>query len=179
MRIRISLVAMFAALALLIPTSNAWACSCAGIADLKAAVAQADGAVVGTVVTVDDSAPKDLRVTTIQVQAATAGISGPTVKVESSKQGSACGLESQADRVVGLLLHETEAGWGSSLCETVSPKLLSKALAPVAESLSPPPRQMPGANVPTSARWPMFFVAAAVIAGLAFALVAVLRRRAS
>lgn len=107
------------------------ACSCA-LPDPRAALAQADGAFVGKLVSrrhVDQNA-----VLTYSAERALKGSIGATVEVVTASNGAACGIEAPVGTRSGLILERRGGAWHGHLCWQFDPEELLSAALPL-----PPP----------------------------------------
>ncbi len=107
------------------------ACSCA-LPDPRAALAQADGAFVGTLVSrrqLDQQAVLEFA-----VDRALKGSIGKTVEVRTASSGAACGIEAPIGTRVGLVLERRDGAWHGHLCWQFAPEELLAAALPL-----PPP----------------------------------------
>lgn len=109
----------------------AGACSCAGILDVRATVAEVDAAFVGTLTAVGPGPRRGLSFYTFEVEQVVKGSLPGEVRVESSSSGASCGLEVLQGEPVGLLLGGQPGAWASNLCWQIEPERLLLALEPL------------------------------------------------
>ena len=107
------------------------ACSCA-LPDPRAALAQADGAFVGTLETRRTSGQEAVLV--FRVEKSLKGSIGGFVTVVTASNGAACGIELQEGTRAGLVLERSGGAWHGSLCAQFEPSELLAAALPL-----PPP----------------------------------------
>lgn len=119
-----------------VAAGSAWGCSCVAPteADLREWYAEADAAIVGTLVSrrnVDDGAPKwggdETDGFTFVVEEDFKNNLGDRVEVRSSAYGASCGLEVGRGDRIGLFIHRSGGHWWSGLCSQVSPKQMREA----------------------------------------------------
>lgn len=120
-----------AAVAVLITTATpASACSCAS-GDARDALARADAAIIGTVLSRTPSGEQGASFT-FRIDEEVKGDFGETVNVSSANNGAACGLEVGIGQQTGLFLSGSDSeGWSSSLCQQISPEDLREAAQPM------------------------------------------------
>ena len=104
------------------------ACSCA-LPDPRAALAQGDGAFVGTLVSRRDAGQQ--AVLTFSVERALKGSIGSTVEVVTASNSAACGIELQSGTRVGLVLDRRGRAWQGYLCSQFDPEELLAAALPL------------------------------------------------
>ena len=119
-------VAVVAALATAV--EDARACSCA-LPDARAALAQADGAFVGTLVRRRQGERE--AILTFTVQRSLKGSIGGTVDVRTPSNSAACGIEVAVATRVGLVLERRGGAWHGHLCWTFDPEELLTAALPL------------------------------------------------
>jgi hypothetical protein len=104
------------------------ACSCA-LPDPRAALARADGAFVGKLISRRDA---DLRaVLTFSVEKSLKGRIAGTVDVVTASNGAACGIEAPIGTRVGLVLERRDGAWHGHLCWLFAPEELLAAALPL------------------------------------------------
>lgn len=103
-------------------SSGAQACSCLEMAP-RAALRQADAAVVGTLVeVVVNSQRADYHYRVQRVYKGPSAVRpGREISVSSAAHGAACGLPSTVGRRYGLYLGRRSDGWHGSLCGQFDP----------------------------------------------------------
>ena len=104
------------------------ACSCA-LPDPRAALAQADGAFVGTLVSRREG--DQTTVLTFSVERALKGAIGKTVEVSTASSSAACGIEVRTGTRVGLVLERRGGMWNGYLCWQFAPGELLDAALPL------------------------------------------------
>jgi hypothetical protein len=104
------------------------ACSCA-LPDPRAALAQADGAFVGTLVSRRQL--EQQAVLEFTVDSTLKGSIGRTVEVRTAANGAACGLEAPVGTRVGLVLERRGGTWHGYLCWQFDPDELLAAAKPL------------------------------------------------
>jgi hypothetical protein len=115
--------------ALAAAAESAQACSCA-MPDPRSALASADGAFVGTVVSRRDTA--DSRaVLTFEVERALKGSLGERVDVVTAGDSAGCGLELPVGTRTALVLDRSDGAWHGGLCGQFSPDDLLAAAKPL------------------------------------------------
>lgn len=125
-----AVVVLFAAsLAALVDAGQA--CSCA-LPNPRAALAQADGAFVGRLVSRRDSGQR--AILTFSVDRALKGSIGSTVEVVTASNSAACGIELRSGARTGLVLERRGGRWHGYLCWQFDPEELLAAASPL-----PPP----------------------------------------
>ena len=107
------------------------ACSCA-LPDPRAALAQADGAFVGTLVSRRQLEQQAVLV--FSVEKSLKGAIGRTVEVRTAANSAGCGLEAPVGTRVGLVLERRGGAWYGYLCWQFDPSGLLAAALPL-----PPP----------------------------------------
>ena len=146
------LIVGFGALALLMPALPAAACSCA-YSDARDRLAEADGAIVGTLVEshpvdppVDNSGEDTIYTFTVDEEVK--GDFGETLEVHAPYSGASCGIEVGIGQQTGLFLDQREDGaWASSLCAQIAPEELREAARPLpAPDGEQPVRLIAGGN---------------------------------
>ena len=124
-----TLVAISAALAVRVEPGRA--CSCA-LPDPRTAMARADAAFVGTLVSRRKFGSGDSAVLLVfSVERNLKGPLGKTVEVLTGRDGAACGIELPVGSRIGLVLDDTATGWEGSLCGQFSPDDLLTAALPL------------------------------------------------
>jgi hypothetical protein len=128
-------IALVAALGALALPASAGACSCAGKLTSQS-LKKADAAAVMTLEEVDGtgggtyeegSGKAAFTYTVGRVYAGKRLDKGDEVTIESSTQGSACGLPKREGKRYGMLLKRRRNGeWTSNLCSVTTPKRLAK-----------------------------------------------------
>ena len=104
------------------------ACSCA-LPDPRAALVQADGAFVGTLVRRREG--DQTVVLTFSVEKALKGAIGRTVDVSTASNSAACGIEVRTGTRVGLVLERGGGAWRGYLCWQFDPDELLAAALPL------------------------------------------------
>ena len=104
------------------------ACSCA-LPDPRAALAQADGAFVGTLVSRRQLEQQAMLV--FSVEKSLKGSIGRTVEVRTAASGAGCGLEAPVGTRVGLVLERRGGAWHGYLCWQFDPAELLAAALPL------------------------------------------------
>ena len=104
------------------------ACSCA-LPDPRAALAQADGAFVGTLVSRREG--DQTTVLTFSVEKALKGAIGRTVEVSTASNSAACGIEVRTGTRVGLVVERRGGTWSGYLCWQFDPDELLAAAKPL------------------------------------------------
>jgi hypothetical protein len=107
------------------------ACSCA-LPNPRSALAQADGAFVGTLVSRRDAGQR--VVLTFSVERALKGSIASTVEVVTASNSAACGIELRTGARTGLVLERRNGAWQGSLCWQFDADELLSAASPL-----PPP----------------------------------------
>ncbi len=111
------------------------ACSCA-LPDPRAALAQADGAFVGTLVSRRQLEQQAVLV--FAVDRILKGSIGRRVEVRTASNGAACGLEAPIGTRVGLVLERRDGAWHGHLCWQFTPSdLLTAAALPAPNGRGP------------------------------------------
>ena len=128
MRALVALVFVLFAATLAGRVESGRACSCA-LPDPRAALAQADGAFVGTLVSRRDGG--QTTVLTFSVEKALKGRIGKTVDVSTASNSAACGIEVQTGTRVGLVLERRAGSWHGFLCWEFAPEELLEAGLPL------------------------------------------------
>ena len=131
MRALVACVLVLSAAALAAGVESGQACSCA-LPDPRAALAQADGAFVGTLVSRRQL--EQQAVLEFTVERTLKGSIGRTVEVRIAANGAACGLEAPIGTRVGLVLERRDGAWRGYLCWQFAPEELLAAALPL-----PPP----------------------------------------
>ena len=138
-----------------------------------AAVADAEGAFVGTLVAVDDPDAFEELVSSgrdvghrFEVEGVAKGEIGRSVVVVAAAEGASCGIEVAVGQRAGLLLTRDGDRWRSGLCSKLDPDDLL--------AISAPPRDGPAAPSSGLGR---NLVAAAVLGGIAVAVSAAIEAR--
>lgn len=115
--------------------SAASACSCAGIENPRAALADAAGAFVGVLEEVtgyDNNDGDDETSFHFRVEHAVKGEMGERIVVYSRGHGGMCGLEGRpGDRLAMFLGRDAAQRWTGSLCRMISPERLLAAAQPL------------------------------------------------
>ncbi len=115
--------------ALAADATPARACSCA-VPDPRSALAAADGAFVGTLVSRRETS--DLRaVLTFEVEQALKGSLGDRVEVVTARDSAGCGLELPVGTRTGLVLDRRDGAWHGHLCAQFAPADLLAAVQPL------------------------------------------------
>jgi hypothetical protein len=131
LRRRTPLLVVLAVLLSLLAAPAARACSCF-LGDPRDALANADGAFVGTLTDVtvapDGSSYADY---TFAVETAVKGTLGATIEVRAGANDASCAFEAQPGDRVGAFLALIEGRWWSGLCNQIDPDLLLRAAAPL------------------------------------------------
>jgi hypothetical protein len=104
------------------------ACSCA-LPDPRAALAQADGAFVGTLVSRREG--DQTTVLTYSVEKALKGAITRTIEVSTASNSAACGIEAPVGTRVGLVLERRAGAWYGHLCWQFAPEELLAAGQPL------------------------------------------------
>jgi hypothetical protein len=104
------------------------ACSCA-LPDPRAALAQADGAFIGTLVSRRQLEQR--AELTFSVERTLKGSIGQTVEVVTASNGAACGLEAPIGTRLGLVLERRAGAWHGHLCWQFAPAELLTAALPL------------------------------------------------
>jgi hypothetical protein len=120
------LVISLAALAAAVQPAHA--CSCA-VPDPRSALAAADGAFVGRLVSRRESDAQ--AILTFEVERPLKGAIGETIEVRTASNGAACGIEAPIGTRVGLALERRDGAWHGHLCAQFSPSDLIAAAAPL------------------------------------------------
>jgi hypothetical protein len=129
---------------------SAFGCSCLPM-DARSALAEADGAFIGRLVSKDQPTPgpggmysSDQEVGYhFRVERSVKGTLGSTTEVRSADSGISCGIETDEGKRVGLMLDQLNGEWHSSLCQEIDPETLLRAAGPLPRaSGAPPPRFM-------------------------------------
>ena len=128
MRALVACVFVLFAAALAGGVESGQACSCA-LPDPRAALAQADGAFVGTLV--DRREGDQATVLTFSVERALKGAIGRTVEVSTASNSAACGIEVRTGTRVGLVLERRGGAWHGYLCWQFAPEELLAAAKPL------------------------------------------------
>ena len=118
---------LFAA-ALAAGVDSGHACSCA-LPDPRAALAQADGAFVGTLVSRRQG--DQTTVLTFSVEKALKGAIARTVELSTASNSAACGIETSIGARVGLVLERRGGAWHGHLCWQFAPEELLAAGQPL------------------------------------------------
>lgn len=119
---------VLAAAALAADVEDARACSCA-LPDAREALAQADGAFVGTLVSRRQGDRE--AVLTFSVERSLKGSIGRTIDVSTPSNSAACGIEVPVGKRVGLVLERRSGAWRGHLCWTFDPEELVTASLPL------------------------------------------------
>lgn len=119
---------MLAAGILLFVPAQARACSCGGIGDVGAAVDDAEGAFVGTLIDRRDAGNFE-AIYVFEVEQWVKGDAGDVIEVRSASDGAGCGFEFFGDdQRTGALLRVEGGELHSSLCEQIDADVLLTAL---------------------------------------------------
>lgn len=120
--------------AIVVTAVPAKACSCA-IGDPRDALAQSDGAFIGTLLsqTPDPGDGGESSTYTFTVDEEVKGDLDGTIEVHSASNGASCGLEVPIGGQTGLFLRDDGGVWWSSLCSQIDPDELRAAAEPLPE----------------------------------------------
>jgi hypothetical protein len=128
---RAPLLVVLAILLSLLAAPAARACSCF-LGDPRDALANADGAFIGTLTDVrtvsDDPAYADY---TFEVETAVKGPLGTTLELRAGSTDASCAFDAQPGDRVGAFLSMQDGRWWSGLCSQIDPELLLRAAAPL------------------------------------------------
>lgn len=131
LRRRMPLLVVIAVLLSLLVAPAARACSCF-LGDPRDALANADGAFIGTLTdvttVVDDPAYADY---TFEVETAVKGDLGTTLELRAGSTDASCAFEAQPGDRVGAFLSLQDGRWWSGLCSQIDPDLLLRTAAPL------------------------------------------------
>lgn len=155
-----TVVAVLAALVTTLPLAPAWACSCAFMEPADALDAGAAAAFVGELTSVQPAGKDELGQPALRwsfaVEAVVVGELAPAVDVIAAEDtGANCGLRVAPGERVGLVLHPTDGGWGSSSCSTYDADALLAAGEPrapdpsLATTAATEPESPPGSSMAT------------------------------
>lgn len=129
---RLPSAAAIVALGALVFAGSAQACSCAELSP-RAALRQADGAIVGRLIRVDpvDRFAADYLYRVRRVYKRGPGLrAGGTVSIHSGVNGASCGLPVDEARWYGLFLGRSGDRWRGGLCGLATPREIAAATAP-------------------------------------------------
>jgi hypothetical protein len=125
------LLVVLAVVLSLLAAPAARACSCF-LGDPRDALANADGAFIGTLTEVttvaDDPAYADYS---FEVETAVKGAFGTTLELRAGSTDASCAFEAQPGDRVGAFLSMQDGRWWSGLCNQIDPELLLRAAAPL------------------------------------------------
>jgi hypothetical protein len=144
-RIRATLV--LALLLTLLVTPAARACSCSQY-DPRDALAAADGAFIGSLVSVGPADEQELAIYTFDVEKVVKGDIGATIDIQAGASDGNCAFSVQAGDRIGLFASHYEGQWASGLCSQILPTGLLGAAAPLPPpDGSGPARYVVGVNI--------------------------------
>ena len=135
----IALALLLAAISLVAVARPTGACTCAPF-DTRAALADSDAALIGTLISRTDPPPplegateaEGDAIYRFRVDQAVKGELGDEVEVHAPGSETGCGLSAPAGRAVGLLLSERDGRYHGDLCRQPSPERLLRAAGPLA-----------------------------------------------
>lgn len=144
-RFRITLI--LAILLTMLAAPVARACSCSQY-DPRDALAGADGAFIGTLVTVGPADEQQLAIYTFDVGTVVKGDIGATIDIRAGASGENCGFEMPVGDRIGLFVSHYRGLWASGLCSQITPGRLLVAAAPLPPpDGSGPARYVVGVNI--------------------------------
>jgi len=144
-----------ASVLLVLQTGPAYACSCRADVALDQRIAEGDAAFVGVLTGRDEVLPQGEIISSgrptiahFRVDQSVKGGIGAQVDARTAASGASCGLEVLVGERIGIILHRTDGGWTSSLCDQVEPAALLAPGGP--DGPAPVPLPPAGSTFPSS-----------------------------